>query len=135
MIVLCPFLHLRAASAGSPYDVPTILWLTTASYDLCSLYDFVVVCTLQIFTNRKTLACRHVVGAVRKPCANHGVTARFYRKSIKFVRISCCHTASAHLFCGRHVIDFHFSLDMVAFQHKVSIGPLDVSFRGSDDAL
>ena len=30
---------------------------------------------------------------------------------------------------------FHFSLDMVAFQHKVSIGPLDFSFRGSDDAL
>ena len=45
---------------------------STASYDLRSLYDFVIVCTLnlQIFKSR--------AGAVRRPCDDRAVTARFF---------------------------------------------------------
>ena len=48
---------LRRVTLRCPYD-------STASYDLRSLYDFVVVCTFTNFKNRKTVARRHVVGRI-----------------------------------------------------------------------
>ena len=62
-----------------PYD-------STTSYDLRSLYDLVIVCTITNFKNRKTVARRHVVrhhtGAVRRPCDNLAVTSRFLYYSL-----------------------------------------------------
>ena len=54
---------------------------STTSYDLRSLYDFVIVCTIANFKNRKTVARRHVVrhqtGAAWRPCDDRAVTSRF----------------------------------------------------------
>ena len=48
---------LRRVTLRCPYD-------STTFYDLRSLYDFVIVCTITNLTNRKTVARRHVVRRV-----------------------------------------------------------------------
>ena len=50
---------------------------STTSYDLLSLYYFVIVCTITNFKKRKTVARRHVrhdTGAIRRPCDDRAVT-------------------------------------------------------------
>ena len=64
-----------------PYDSSAsygFLRLPTASYDLRSLYDLVVVCTFTNFKNRKTIVRRHVVGSiiVRAPYGNPAMIVR-----------------------------------------------------------
>ena len=72
---------LRRVTLRCPYDSTAsygFLRLPTASYDLCSLYDFVVVCTFTNFKHRKTVARRHVVGStiVRAPYGNPAMIVR-----------------------------------------------------------
>ena len=72
---------LRRVTLQCPYDSTVsygFLRLPTASYDLRSLYDFVVVCTFTNFKNRKTVARRHVVGSiiVRAPYGNPAMIVR-----------------------------------------------------------
>ena len=62
-----------------PYD-------STTSYDLSSLFEFVIVCTITNFKNCKTVARRHVIrhntGAARRPCDDRVVTSRFLYDSL-----------------------------------------------------
>ena len=73
---------LRKLTLRCPYDSTASYGFlrlpTTASYDLRSLYDFVVVCTFTNFKNRKTVARRHVVGSiiVRAPYGNTAMIVR-----------------------------------------------------------
>ena len=62
-----------------PYD-------STTSYDLRSLYDCVIVCTITNIRNRKTVARKHVVrhhtGPERSSCDDRAVTSRFLYDSL-----------------------------------------------------
>ena len=70
-----------AFSCGLPRVILRCPYDSTTSCDLRSLYDFVIVCTITNFKNRKTVARRHAVrhhtGAVRRPCDDRAVTSRF----------------------------------------------------------
>ena len=61
-------------------------YVSTTSYDLRSIYDLVIVCTITNFKNCKKVARRHVVrhhtGAVRRPCDDRAVTSRFLYDSL-----------------------------------------------------
>ena len=70
---------LRRVTLRCPYD-------STTFYDLRSIYDLLIVCTITNFKNRNTVARRHVVrhhtGAVRRPCDDRTVTLRFLYDSL-----------------------------------------------------